>query len=320
MRQVAPPLQGIEAFIVAARSSSFRAAADALALSPSAFSRRIQALEAFVGAVLFDRSAPTLTLTPAGAAYRTDIEPAIDVIRNATRRLRTPRHRSLLRVMASQSFAISWLMPRLPSFREAHAESHVEIVLGRDLTALRIGKADIAVAYGPSDFGGLPFERLIELEGTIVTAPVLACGRPPPRSAEELSEHHFLGVQTPRDLWPRWLARAGLAEPSFSEPIYFETLTLMYEAAANGLGVALAVPTVADRYLQEGRLRPCFDLRAPVDADYNLVYASELVRQRPEIRAFARWMKIEADSSGTNFAMLTSARFKSGVERLPAPH
>ena len=317
MRQVAPPLQGIEAFIVAARASSFRAAAEMLALSPSAFSRRIQSLEAFVGAVLFDRSASTPTLTPAGIAYRSEIEPAIDVIRNATQRLRAPRHRSLLRVMASQSFAISWLMPRLPAFREAHAESHVEIVLGRDLSALRIGKADIAVAYGPSDFKGLPFERLIALEGTVVTAPTLACGRSPPRTAAELSGHRFLGVQTPRDLWSRWLARAGLAEPSFSEPIFFETLTLMYEAAANGLGVALAVPTVADRYLQEGRLRPCFDLRAPVDADYNLVYGSELLRQRPEICAFARWVKTEAEASGTNFAALASAPFRTGAPVMP---
>lgn len=48
MRQV-PPLQAIEAFVTAARSRSFREAADRLALSPSATLRRIQALEAHIG-------------------------------------------------------------------------------------------------------------------------------------------------------------------------------------------------------------------------------------------------------------------------------
>jgi hypothetical protein len=56
-----PPLPAIEAFLFAARLSSFRAAAQQLALSPSAFSRRLQTLEAFTGVALFERSAlPTL--------------------------------------------------------------------------------------------------------------------------------------------------------------------------------------------------------------------------------------------------------------------
>ena len=66
----------------------------------------------------------------------------------------------------------------------------------------------------------------------------------------------------------------------------------------------LAVPTVADRYLEAGRLCACFDLRAPTGADYNLVFPSETVRRRPDVRAFARWMKQETQRSGVRFAQL----------------
>jgi DNA-binding transcriptional LysR family regulator len=303
VRRSAPPLQGLEAFIVAARSSSFRAAADALALSPSAFSRRIQALEDAVGARLFDRTATAPTLTSAGEAYRREVEPAIEAIRAATVRLRLPSAPACLRVMASQSFAISWLMPRSPAFQDATGTS-LEMILGRDLAQLRLGRADVAVASGPSDFEGLPFERLIPLEGAVVAAEVLAGGRAPPASPGELAGHTLLAVQTPGDLWPRWLARAGLADPPSLRPLVFETLTLMYEAAANGLGVAVAIPTVADRYLEGGRLRACFDLRAATGTDYNLVFASDVVRRRPDVRAFADWVKAEAQRSAARFVEL----------------
>lgn len=304
MRRSAPPLQGIEAFIAATRASSFRAAADALALSPSAFSRRIQALESFVGAVLFDREAPTPTLTEAGDRYRREVEPAIEAIRAATARVSAPTR--AIRVMASQSFAISWLMPRSPAFRQASG-AELELVLGRDLGLLRLGRAEVAIAPGPAAFDGLPFERLIPLEGAVVAAPRLADGRAPPRTPCELADHDLLSVATPADLWPRWLARAGLADARARSALTFETLTLMYEAAANGLGVTLAVPTVSDRYLETGRLRACFDLRAETDADYNLVFASEAVRHRPGVRAFAAWMKAEAEASRARFTDLLHA-------------
>jgi DNA-binding transcriptional LysR family regulator len=316
LRRSAPPLQGLEAFIVAARSASFRAAADALALSPSALSRRIQGLEDAVGAQLFDRTGPTPVLTAAGEAYRREVEPAIEAIRAATVRLRAPPPAASLRVMASQSFAISWLMPRSPAFQDRTGTS-LEMILGRDLAGLRLGRADVAVAHGPSDFEGLPFERLIPLEGAVVSAEVLAGGRAPPATPGELASHTLLGVQTPGDIWQRWLARAGLAEPAQTRPLVFETLTLMYEAAANGLGVALAIPTVADRYLQGGRLRACFDLRAGTGTDYNLVYASEAVRRRPDVRAFTEWVKAETERSAVSFVGLLD-RSRAAPATLPA--
>jgi DNA-binding transcriptional LysR family regulator len=124
-------------------------------------------------------------------------------------------------------------------------------------------------------------------------------------------------VQTPGDIWQRWLARAGLAEPAQTRPLVFETLTLMYEAAANGLGVALAIPTVADRYLQGGRLRACFDLRAGTGTDYNLVYASDAVRRRPDVRAFTAWVKAEAERSAVSFVGLLD-RSRAAPTNLPA--
>ena len=50
-----PSLAGVEVFVHGARLGSVKAAAEELALSSPALSRRIQSLERFVGRPLFDR-------------------------------------------------------------------------------------------------------------------------------------------------------------------------------------------------------------------------------------------------------------------------
>ena len=61
-----PPLTAIEAFVQVARLGSVKAAAEALALSSPALSRRIQALERFVGHPLFERRHQAVHLNPDG--------------------------------------------------------------------------------------------------------------------------------------------------------------------------------------------------------------------------------------------------------------
>jgi LysR family glycine cleavage system transcriptional activator len=73
-------------------------------------------------------------------------------------------------------------------------------------------------------------------------------------------------------------------------PTRFATWTLMYEAAANGLGVAIAVPAIAQGYLDSGRLVPCFESDVELDAAYSLVFASRALRRHPAVRALTRWL------------------------------
>jgi len=63
-----PPLKALRAFEAAARHMSFKAAADELALTPTAISHQIRLLETALGRALFRRWPRPLTLTPAGAA------------------------------------------------------------------------------------------------------------------------------------------------------------------------------------------------------------------------------------------------------------
>jgi DNA-binding transcriptional LysR family regulator len=83
MRRRLPPLEQIEAFIEAARARTFREAANRCALSPAAFSRRIQGFSDFIGLKLFERRPGGVRLTEAGRACLAELEPAYMELRRA---------------------------------------------------------------------------------------------------------------------------------------------------------------------------------------------------------------------------------------------
>ncbi len=63
-------LWGIEVFLAAAEEGAISAAARRLGASPSAVSQQLSGLEAALGAVLLDRGARPMRVTPAGAMFR----------------------------------------------------------------------------------------------------------------------------------------------------------------------------------------------------------------------------------------------------------
>jgi LysR family transcriptional regulator, glycine cleavage system transcriptional activator len=296
MAQRAPSLAAAEAFLAAARNESFQAAAEDIALSPSAFSRRIQALEAFVGTPLFDRSTGRPRLTQAGAQFLKDVEPALQTITRAIADLRGREQGRTLRVVTSHTLALSWLMPRLGRL---YAESGLELDLraGRGVHHLRSGEIDVAIWGSPDDAGDYPHEPLEPLDA--VPAVSAVDRQPRPETLAALAESRLLKARSAAHLWPHWLERVGYTgrAAAYAE---FDTTHFVYESAASGLGVALAVPFLVDRFMREERLKPC-PFRAPAGVQYSLISASTAVRRRPEYRLFRGWLLKEMEESQRTF-------------------
>jgi DNA-binding transcriptional LysR family regulator len=303
MRRLLPPLPAIEAFLFAARAPSFRAAAQQLALSPSAFSRRLQTLETFTGVALFERTTPP-TLTAAGERYYQLVAGRLDEILSATLELRhSPSNRRLV-LMSPQSLAINWLMPMVSGFTDRHPGIDVDIVVGVDLNMLRLGKADVALASVMRDCTGLATDPMVALEAAVVAPRTLAAGRPPPGSLGELPGYKLLGLEEPTDFWQRWLNRAGYHGPNLPDPTRYETWGLMYEAAANGFGLTIAVSAIANSYLRGGRLSPCFDTCVEYNSGYRIAYASKATASREDVRCLSTWLAEQMLSSRDEFRTL----------------
>ena len=80
-----PPLRLLRAFCLAARHSSFKDAADRLALTPSAVSHQVKELEEQLGVSLFERRTRAVVLTAAGRQLFEELEAMLKALNNPGR-------------------------------------------------------------------------------------------------------------------------------------------------------------------------------------------------------------------------------------------
>lgn len=292
MLRKAPSFESVEIFVAAARAESFRSVARDLALSPSAVSRRIAALEEFLGVRLFDRSGPLPALNAAGRRYLELVEPGLRAITDATDGLARPQG-DRLRVATSHSFASTWLLPRLPALLD-ETGIDVELVMAGDLEVLASNQAQLGIWGGRSSGGGLTALRLFDVCAIPVSTERLANGRAAPLGAEDLETFPLVSVRHPHDLWERWLG----VQPRDMRT--YDTLQMMYEAAAAGLGVALAAPLLSEPFLASGRLRPCWEEARPLGLSYDLFRRSDRGMLRME-KVFIDWLQAKIGESLRTF-------------------
>ena len=102
-----PPLTALEAFVQVARLGSVKAAAEELALSTPALSRRVQALERFIGRPLFDRKHQALEINAEGQRLLDDIAPALDSLAQALENIQSGGNQLRLR-LAVNTIQVQW--------------------------------------------------------------------------------------------------------------------------------------------------------------------------------------------------------------------
>ncbi len=300
MLRQAPPLEAIEIFVAAAGGASFRSVARELALSPSAVSRRIAGLEAFLGTPLFDRQGQSQRLSVAGARYLAAVEPALDAIRRATGQVEADAMERLT-VATSHSLAAAWLAPRLPEAQDLLGVE-IEILPSRDPNVLRSGEAQLAIWGGMTAEPGLVADRLFDAIVLPAACPRRVGGRL--WSAAELAGQPLLTVHSPSRLWERWFAHDGNLNPGDLRQRVFPTLQLMYEAACAGGGVVLAMPVIADSYLASGRLVPAVREPRQLGEGYSLFRPMRRSGPGAVERQFAAWLRRAIDRSRAEFDAL----------------
>ena len=108
-----PPLEALVAFESAARHLSFTRAAHEVALTQSAISRQIQALESRLGVALFRRLHRAIALTDEGRTLQLAVVDALVRLDRATREIKHAERVKTVIVTTTAGFAGLWLIPRL---------------------------------------------------------------------------------------------------------------------------------------------------------------------------------------------------------------
>ena len=299
MSRRVPPLEAIEAFLAVAEAGGVRAGANALSLSASATSRRIAVLERFLDVTLFDRSGGGLRLTQMGADYRDAVEAAIEALSRASADRITGTDCTLT-VSASHSLAMRWLIPGSGKLAQ-QTGIRLDVCPTRDPAILRSGEAQMAIWASFSD-PGLLCEKVLELSARPVAAPALLKARGGKLKECDLATLTLLAPRLPDNLWPRWLAFAGLDHDTIDVRL-FDTNVLAYEAAAAGLGVALAIPFMCEEHLARGTLVPC-GRALSIGEHYKLYRRRNRAGLSEPGTRFIHWARREARMAEERFASL----------------
>jgi LysR family transcriptional regulator, glycine cleavage system transcriptional activator len=122
-----PSLAAVEAFVQVARLGSIKAAAEELALSSPALSRRIQALERFVGRPLFERRHQAIMPNEDGEKLMQLAAPLLDSLQDAIETLTSVNPVMRMRLGIPPLYASQRLIPELPKLREKHPSLHIDI-------------------------------------------------------------------------------------------------------------------------------------------------------------------------------------------------
>jgi LysR family transcriptional regulator, glycine cleavage system transcriptional activator len=283
------PLPYLRIFEAAGRTGSFRAAAAALNLTPSAVSHAIRKLEQVLGLPLFERDTRHTCLSYEGEVLMRHVSRAFDDLRRGMEVV-SARGPKLLRLHCAPSFATQWLTPRLAAFLKQHPSIEVRLAAGIDYTRFNSDEFDADIVYGPPRAEGLVVVPLGEETIAPMCTPDLAATITSPA---DLFDHVLIQSDSKQIQWSDWFAANGLIAPS-PNGSRFDRSFLAIAFATQGLGVALESTRLAERELASGRLvMPLEQTSIPVSyVGHNLVFPRH-VRQRQPLRTFAEWLLAE---------------------------
>ncbi len=304
MRRKIPSTQALACFEAAARHESYTRAAQELALTQSAVSRQITALEDFLGVALFRRTRHGVALTPNGASYW----------RQVARRLQG-LERDTLDVMARQgmggsivlaavpTFATRWLIPRLPQLAAEHPDIVVHIETQTRPFLFADTEFDAALYAGTPDqvanWPGIRAMPLLQEDVVPVCSPGLLSqrGRTGRLAPQELAEGWPLLQQSTRPYgWRQWFDAVGVAAPAAMEGPRYELFSMLAVAASHGLGVALMPPLLIEAELARGELVVACDQVLQGERGYYLI--TPVQDDPPALQAFRRWLSVLVPSGG----------------------
>lgn len=250
-----PPLKALPVFETAARLNSFSAASEELAITQSAVSHQIKQLETYLGERLFWRSGRRVTLTDEGRQYFDAIGSALLQIERASEQL-LGHEESRLRLSVFSSFAVRWLVPRLPDLQRLHPQIDLALEMSSENPVLSDRVADCFITIH-RDSRAYSYDLLYEER----LFPVCSqdywqrmrreLGRdvePERRDEQPVSPGEMAGFpllsthsifDRPAGDWEAWYGAVGESMPTGTHVQHFSHMLLALEAARFHQGIAL---------------------------------------------------------------------------------
>jgi LysR family glycine cleavage system transcriptional activator len=283
-----PPFFALRAVEAAARHGSYSRAASELSVTHSAISQQIRRLEAELGTKLFERRGAGMVPTPAAERFARQVGEGLALLQNAVAQFAAAAERDPLVVSFDNQFASRWLPSRLAALLAHPAGANLQIWVEERLADFTTDGVDVAVRYGAGLWAGVERRRLFGETLFPVCSPAFAAAH---------------AIRTPQDLltvplihhahrpWSLWFNAVGVRPPPVSGLMLDDSLMVL-DAAAQGLGVALARSSLIDPDLHSGRLLRAAPGEVGSELGFFVVWRADS-RKIKRIAALTDWLVAE---------------------------
>lgn len=281
----------IRFFEAAARHQNFARAADELHLTHGAISRQIRQLEDALEVTLFERRNRAVFLTDAGRTLYAAATQSMDLLAATAAKIRQPASGTALVLSCEPTIAMRWLIPRLGRFTTAHPDIPLHLMAAGGPIDFTGSGVDVALRRNDFPFDSRWHTRELAPERV---GPVCR----PDQADTSLADVIRLHTRTRPDAWQRWARGAGgapIGAATDRHDVWYEHFYLSLQAAAAGLGWAVASELMAADELAEGRLAAPMGFVADGSA-YHLISPVPFAQDARRM-ALLDWLREEARAS-----------------------
>jgi LysR family glycine cleavage system transcriptional activator len=286
-------LNALRAFAAVYEFGGIRPAGRALEISHSAVSRHVSELEAWLGVPLLEatESNRRIRFTAQGEALGRAALTALNGLMQAVAQVRESHRGNSVTIATTSSIASRWLLPRLPALSKAAPWVEVSVLVQSRVGSLAEQGAELALRMGPGPWPGEVSEHLMDdtLFPVMGEGAWIKAGRP--HRLSDLLRLPLIHDRDPNASWSLWRDRAGPASLDVQSGARFDSTDVVLQAAAQGIGVALARGRLAEAELASGSLvRFLGDAAVTLNLAYWLVRRDEGVTSSA-VHAVVEWLK-----------------------------
>lgn len=244
-------LNALRVFLIAAEHLSIKKAAELLLVTPGAVSHQIKTLEQSLGTQLFVRRNNAIELTDVGAQLFRQSAPDLRMLHTALENV--IRDKNELRVRASMSFAMRWLIPKLHLFKAQSPNANVQLETFYDVDRQPLDTADVTIRYDRRDECADDAFILFNDVCRPYLAPALLSELADPKDVASIP-----ALQCTKENWDwqLWLAETDRSDTQLNYAERFDLDDAALRAACAGMGMVLTSAFMVEADVADGRLVP----------------------------------------------------------------
>jgi DNA-binding transcriptional LysR family regulator len=282
-------LEAIRTFIEVATERSFTTVAKRRDVAVSSVTRKIDTLEAELGAKLFARSPRSLVLTDAGEQFlprARHIVSEMDDARHGLADLHADP-RGLLTITAPEAFGRRHVVPAVASFLKRYPLVEIDLHLSDQRVDLTVQRVDVAVRIGLLPDSDLVATRLAPSRRLVCASPDYLARRDRPATPEQLVKHNCLTLASVSS--PGWWCFAGVhrgAALPVRGTLRSDDTEALLQAALDGVGIVHLANWLVGDLVRAGRLVSLFpDIPAPPKLSASAIHAVRMPGRSHTVKA-----------------------------------